>query len=184
MHLREKNSDMSKEERHGGTFSWKDLGNIGVGRPNLGPGTTVMVYRLMQYTLRATLVRHYGDAVADRILSEAGYVAGAEFCKNMLDTSAGFDSFVADWREKLEVLSVGILRFEKSDTREMDFTLTISEDLDCSGLPVSGVTVCAYDEGFIAGVFGTYTGREFDVKEIDCWATGERTCRFRAVLKS
>jgi predicted hydrocarbon binding protein len=79
---------------------------------------------------------------------------------------------------------VGILRFEKSDTQEMDFTLTVSEDLDCSGLPVSGVAVCAYDEGFIAGVFGTYTGREFDVKEIDCWATGERTCRFRAVLKS
>jgi predicted hydrocarbon binding protein len=175
---------MSREQRNTVTFSWKDLGNIGLGRPNLGPGTTVMAYRLMQYTLRATLVRHYGDAEADAILSEAGYLAGAEFCKNMLDTSLDFDSFVADWRVKLQALSVGILRFEKSDTREMDFTLTVSEDLDCSGLPVSEVAVCAYDEGFIAGVFGTYTGREFDVKEIDCWATGERTCRFRAVLKS
>jgi predicted hydrocarbon binding protein len=175
---------MSREQRNTVTFSWKDLGNIGLGRPNLGPGTTVMAYRLMQYTLRATLVRHYGDAEADAILSEAGYLAGAEFCKNMLDTSLDFDSFVADWRGKLQALSVGVLRFEKSDTREMDFTLTVSEDLDCSGLPVSGVAVCAYDEGFIAGVFCTYTGREFDVKEIDCWATGERTCRFRAVLKS
>jgi predicted hydrocarbon binding protein len=175
---------MPKEDRNAGIFSWKALGNIEVGRPNLGPRTTIMVYRLMQYTLRATLVRHYGDDEANAILSEAGYLAGAEFCKNMLDTSVDFDSFVADWREKMEALSVGILRFEKSDTREMDFTLTLSEDLDCSGLPVSGVAVCAYDEGFIAGVFGVYTGREFNVREIDCWATGERTCRFRAVLKS
>jgi predicted hydrocarbon binding protein len=174
---------MSKEGRNAATFSWKDLGNIEAGRPNLGPRTTVIVYRLMQYTMRAALIRRYGDAEADGILHDAGYLAGAEFCKNVLDTSVGFDSFIADWREKMEVLSMGILRFEKSDTREMDFTLTVSEDLDCSGLPVSGVTVCAYDEGFIAGVLGTYTGRGFDVKEIDCWATGERTCRFRAVPK-
>jgi predicted hydrocarbon binding protein len=174
---------MSKAGRSAGTFSWKDLGNIEAGRPNLGPGTTVLIYRLMQYTLRATLIRRYGDAEADGILYEAGYLAGTEFCRNVLDTSADFDSFVADLREKLEVLSVGILRFEKSDIRKMDFTLTVSEDLDCSGLPVSGETVCAYDEGFIAGVFGNYTGREFDVKEIDCWATGERTCRFRVVPK-
>jgi hypothetical protein len=31
-------------------FTWKDLGDIQVGRPNLGPETQVAVYRLMQYT--------------------------------------------------------------------------------------------------------------------------------------
>ena len=60
----------------------------------------------------------------------------------------------------------------------MSFTLTVSEDLDCSGLPIYGETVCNYDEGFIAGIFYVYTGKEFNVKEIDCWSTGDRTCRF------
>jgi len=60
----------------------------------------------------------------------------------------------------------------------MNFTLTVAEDLDCSGLPVIGHAVCEYDEGFIAGILGCYTGRPFTAREIDCWATGERTCRF------
>jgi len=51
-------------------------------------------------------------------------------------------------------------------------------DLDCSGLPVSGETVCDYDEGFIAGIMHTYYGREFVAREIDCWASGGRICRF------
>jgi predicted hydrocarbon binding protein len=174
---------MLKEGRNTGKFAWKDLGDIEAGRPNLGPMTRVVVYRLMQYTLRAILVGHYGNDEADHILYEAGYLAGTEFCKSTLDTAVDFNLFLADLAAKLEELSIGILRFENSDIRKMDFTLTLSEDLDCSGLPVSGETVCAYDEGFIAGIFHTYTGREFTAKEIDCWATGARTCRFRAVQK-
>jgi predicted hydrocarbon binding protein len=58
----------------------------------------------------------------------------------------------------------------------------VSEDLDCSGLPVYGETVCDFDEGFIAGIFHVYTGKEFIVKEIDCWSTGDRTCRFTVNL--
>ena len=63
------------------------------------------------------------------------------------------------------------------------FTLTVSEDLDCSGLPVTGETVCVYDEGFIAGILEAYTNRPFEVREIDCWSTGDRTCRFSADAK-
>jgi hypothetical protein len=59
-------------------------------------------------------------------------------------------------------------------------TLTAAEDLDCSGLPVTGDMVCDYDEGFIAGVLSTYSGREFVAREVDCWASGGRICRFAA----
>ena len=31
---------------------------------------------------------------------------------------------------------------------------------------------------FIAGIFREYTGEEFNAREVDCWATGERVCRF------
>ena len=56
--------------------------------------------------------------------------------------------------------------------------LTVSEDADCSGLPLLGETVCNYDEGLIAGIFSTYTGKEYTAVEVDCWATGDRVCRF------
>lgn len=50
----------------------------------------------------------------------------------------------------------------------MSFTVTVSEDLDCSGLPITGTTVCDYDEGFLSGILEVYTGKPFQVKEIDC----------------
>lgn len=69
---------------------------------------------------------------------------------------------------------------EEADEEKLQFVLTVSEDLDCSGLPIFGETVCDYDEVFIAGILEEYTGKKFMVKEVDCWATGDRTCRFEA----
>ncbi|MCA1961011.1 MAG: 4-vinyl reductase [Desulfomonile sp.] len=174
---------MFKEERTDYRFKWADLGNIEEGRPNLGPTTLVSVYRLMQYTLRDVLISKYGVEAANGILVEAGKLAGSEFCLNLLNRQLGFEAFVAELQEKLKSLNVGILRVEKSNIDKMEFTLTVSEDLDCSGLPLLGETVCDYDEGFIAGILNTYTGRDFDVKEVDCWASGERTCRFHVKPK-
>ncbi len=172
---------MFREERKSQQFQWKDLGDIKLGRPHLGLSTSVAVYRLMQYTLRDVLIKRFGVARADEVMYEAGRLAGAEFCKNLLDRSRDLDGFVADLKDKLISLNVGILQVEKVDLEKMELVLTVSEDLDCSGLPVSNESICTYDEGFIAGVLHAYLGKEFDVKEIDCWATGERTCRFRAV---
>jgi len=52
----------------------------------------------------------------------------------------------------------------------LNFTLTVAEDLDCSGLPVCEETICTYDEASSADCFGVY-GREFHVKEVDCWCS-------------
>ena len=159
-------------------FSWEQLGDIEEGRPNLGNKTTVAVYRLMQYTMRAVLEKEYGDEQTRKILIQAGRLAGREFCREVLDVTLPLNKFIAQLHDALIDLSVGIMKVEKSDVENMSFIVTVSEDLDCSGLPLKGVTVCDYDEGFIEGIFNIYTGREFDVKEIDCWTTGERTCRF------
>jgi predicted hydrocarbon binding protein len=159
-------------------FSWSQLGDIAGGRPNLGSKTSVAVYRLMQYTMRAVLEKEYGDAQTRKLLADAGRVAGMEFCRNVLDVTLPLSKSIAQLHDALIDLEVGILRVEKSDAQKLSFIVTVSEDLDCSGLPVKGVTVCDYDEGFIEGIFNVYTGREFDVQEVDCWTTGERTCRF------
>ena len=58
------------------------------------------------------------------------------------------------------------------------------EDLDCSSLPITGETVCNYDEGFLAGILKVYTKKEYVVTEVDCWATGSRVCRFEASVKN
>ena len=164
-------------------FKWKDLGDLALGRPNLGPNTKVLVYRLMQYTMRDVLEKQVGPEKANEIFAQAGFKAGLEFCKNVLDCSLDFDGFIADLTTKLEELEIGLLRVEKADLSAMSFILAVAEDLDCSGLPYSGVAFCDYDEGFIAGIMHQYTKKDFDVKEVDCWGTGERTCRFTVDLQ-
>jgi predicted hydrocarbon binding protein len=74
--------------------------------------------------------------------------------------------------------AIGILRIGKADVAIQSFTFTVAEDLDCSGLPCTDDVVCQYDEGFIAGIMEVYTGKPFRTKEIDCWASGDRVCRF------
>ncbi|MBI4961798.1 MAG: 4-vinyl reductase [Desulfomonile tiedjei] len=174
---------MFNEERTAYRFRWEDLGNIEEGRPNLGPETSVAAYRLMQYTLRDVLITRFDVQTANDLLKEAGKLAGMEFCKNVLTTGLGPDEFLADLQHRLKSFNIGILRVEQADLDKMSFVLTVSEDLDCSGLPVTDETICDYDEGFIAGILKAYSGKEFDVTEIDCWASGGRICRFAVNLK-
>ena len=161
-------------------FSWNDLGNLNVGRKTLGPDMPVLVYRLFQYTLRDVLTEEYGKEATIRLFRTAGHIAGMELAKNVLDLSGNLDYFMANLANKLKELKIGLLRVEKADLEALSFTLTVSEDLDCSGLPITGDTVCNYDEGFIAGILEAYSGRSFTVEEVDCWSTGDRTCRFFA----
>lgn len=169
---------MFKEERDYNKFSWEDLGDVNVGRPNLGQLVPVLVYRLFQYTMRDTLITEFDVATANNIFIKAGKLAGEHFCKNVLNTGLEFNEFIAELQKTLKDLKIGILRVEKADLESLEMTLTVAEDLDCSGLPISEETVCDYDEGFIAGILKAYTGKDFHVKEIDCWATGDRVCRF------
>ncbi len=169
---------MFKEERDKSRFRWEDLGNIGEGRSYLGPDAPVLAYRLMQYTLRDLLITRLGVDKANEIFTEAGRTAGMQFCRNLLNTGLGFDGFVSNLQRVLHEQKIGILRIEEADMENMRFILTVAEDLDCSGLPFTDETVCQYDEGFIAGILEGYMGKPFRAKEIDCWASGDRVCRF------
>jgi predicted hydrocarbon binding protein len=128
------------------------------------------------------LIKQFDAETADRIFYEAGEHAGKEFYKELITQKDDFNEFVVELQELLKKLKIGILRVEKSDLENMNFTLTIAEDLDCSGLPASDETICTYDEGFISGLFSEHTGKSFDAKEVDCWCSGDRVCRFEAKL--
>jgi len=169
---------MFSEEREELQFNWTMLGDIAEGRPNLGQKTDVAVYRLMQFTLRDVMIKEFDVETADRIFYHAGKNAGVQFYENLITRRGAFNEFVADLQELLKELGVGILRIEKADMENLTFTLTVAEDLDCSGLPVCDEEICTYDEGFIAGILGAHVGREFHVREVDCWCSGDRVCRF------
>ena len=161
-------------------FSWDFVGNVREGRPNLGNSARIEVYRLFQYTMRDIVELRYGTEASEDIMRECGELAGRQFCERFIGPCENFDDFVAVVQKALLEFGIGILRIETADYEASHFTLTVAEDLDCSGLPELDYEICTYDEGFIAGILGMAYKKEFSVKEIDCWCTGDRTCRFLA----
>lgn len=163
-------------------FAWENLGDIKKGREDLGEEMPVLVYRLMQYTMLDILSRELGEEQANEYFRKAGFLAGSQFAKNMMDLKTEFNTFLANLQKTLRELKIGILRMEAYDGASGDIVLTVEQDLDCSGLPVTNESVCSYDEGFISGILEMYTGKKYDVREIDCWASGDRVCRFRGEI--
>ena len=160
-------------------FKWGSLGDIKLGRGDLGEEMPVIVYRLMQFTLMDALSSDLGLTKANDYFRKAGYMAGTEFANNVLDLKLDFDKFISHLQEALKLLKIGILRMEHFNPNDGEIILTVAEDLDCSGLPITNESVCVYDEGFISGILEVYTGRKYIVRETDCWATGDRVCRFK-----
>lgn len=174
---------IQRQEYSHNTFAWeKSLGDIKKGRETLGEEMPVLVYRLMQYTMLDVLSKAYGNERANNHFRQAGYLAGREFAGHVLDITVEFNTFIASLQKTLKELKIGILRMEDINEVTGEMVLTVAEDLDCSGLPITDETVCYYDEGFIAGILEAYTGKRYHVREIDCWANGDRVCRFQATL--
>lgn len=162
-------------------FSWPLIGDIELGRPNLGNQMSIEIYRLMQFTFRDVIEQHVGTEKTDQIFYEAGKMAGKAFYENVLTPTDDLNSFIKQLQNVMKKFGIGILRVEKAAMDLGEFILTVSEDLDCSGLPELDFEICTYDEGFISSLLESFTGKPFRVKEVDCWCTGDRTCRFKAI---
>ena len=159
-------------------FSKELIDGVESGRPNLGTQVDVDVYRLMQFTIRDILEKDFGSEEADRIFFEAGKMAGTEFYKNYIQSAESLDEFVSKVQRVLKEKKIGVLRIEEENAQNGKVVLTVDEDLDCSGLPELDYEICIYDEGFISALFECFTQKSWTAKEIDCWCTGARTCRF------
>ena len=157
-------------------FNWQLIGDIEEGRPHLGSEIGLDLYRIMQFTLRDVLEVRLGAEETDKLFFQAGKIAGVEFYDHFIHPAATFDEFISKTQKMLREKKVGVLRIE--EVSEGKVILTIDEDLDCSGLPEIDYETCIYDEGFISALFERYTQQPWYAKEIDCWCTGARTCRF------
>lgn len=163
-------------------FAWRMLGDLKTGRPTLGTHTRVENYRLMQFCLRDVMEKELGGEQTDRFFYKAGYLAGLHFYNQFIGPGKDLKVFVEKLKKALREMEIGLLDIENADAERGEFTLTVTEDIDCSGLPDIAAETCHYDEGFIAALMESFYGRPFKVKEIDCWSSGCRTCRFKASL--
>jgi len=161
-------------------FFWDLLGDVNEGRKNLGKDVDVEIYRLMQFTFRDVIEEKYGSEAADEIFYAAGRKAGIAFYQHYINPADTIEDFVRKTQEVLKEKKIGILRIEEALLDEGQITLTVDEDLDCSGLPELDYEICTYDEGFVAALLEGFTQTKWSAKEIDCWCTGARTCRFKA----
>jgi predicted hydrocarbon binding protein len=163
-------------------FSWDETvgADMQVARPHLGSSTRIETYRLFQFSLRDILEQHYGTEMADTLFREAGVLAGESFYEKFLSGAVDVPSLANKIQKAFNDMGIGIFRVESADSDGGHFVFTIDEDLDCSGMPDTSDVICVYDEGFIRGILESFGGRGFDVREIDCWCTGSRTCRFEA----
>ena len=152
-------------------------------RENLGRELPVFVYRMLEYSLKEELISQFGKEKQIDVFRKAGKRAGEYFAKHFLNMELPLNQFVGELQDKLQECKIGVLRIEDVDEESGRIILTVSEDADCSGLPVLGETVCNYDEGFISGILSLYSGKDYEAIEVDCWATGDRVCRFRADVK-
>lgn len=161
------------------SFEWNKLGNIKEGRQSLGEEMPVLVYRLFEYSMKHVLYEEFGPEKTNELFRRSGYIAGKEYALNALPLDATPGEFVSAFTKAMEELKIGIVRIEHADFEKGDFVITVYEDLDCSGLPPTNEVVCNYDEGFLSGVLETYLKHPVTVREVDCWASGERVCRFK-----
>lgn len=164
-------------------FDWSHIGDIDLGRPNLGNKVRVEVYRLMQFTMKDILEKSIGTEEADVLFYKSGKLAGKAFYDNVLPKVATLEDYIEVLKDTLIELGIGILAVESVSLDKGEMILTVAEDVDCSGLPDLGFEICTYDEGFIAALIESFTEMKFNVKEINCWAKGERICRFHVVAE-
>ena len=168
---------MTKDRKY--VFSWDTaIGDMESARLSLGPSTRVEIYRLFQFTLLDVLEQNYGTEKAEELFRAAGIMAGAAFCQQFCAGAETIAQLIKVLQESFKNLGIGVLRVEESNEETLRFTLTMDEDLECSGLADNNEVICVYDEGFIKGILDSFTGKDFVVREVDCWCTGERTCRF------
>jgi len=164
-------------------LTWENLGDIEEGRPTFGTDCPVLIYRLLQFSLRNVIEGELGEGKGGEFLYKAGQMAGRLIFEKFLKDIEQLEDLIAKLADLLYELKICILRLEKSDVEKVEFVITAAEDLDCSGVPEIGWPICQFDEGFVSGILSVFTGKNVHCKEVDCWATGERICRIEAKIE-
>ncbi len=82
-------------------------------RDNLGEELPVMVYRLLEYSLKEELIGQFGKEKQIEIFRNAGRKAGEYFAKKMLNLDQPLDQFVSELQSKMQELKIGVFAYRK-----------------------------------------------------------------------
>ena len=102
-------------------FDWKYIGDMELGRPNLGKTARLEIYRLFQYTLRDVLETEYGTEQSDRLLYKAGFSLGQNL-QTVRRRMCIIQPISSGIQAALEEMNVGILHVERADMDKLEFT--------------------------------------------------------------
>ena len=160
------------------SFDFSSLGDISLGRETLGESVPVFIYRMFQYSLREVLEKNFGVEKTKELLRDAGRISGVEFCRKMLNNALRLPDFIKELQSTFEKFKIAKMEPESMAEDFSEAVFVMAEDIDCSGMPVTGKVVCNFDEGFLEGIFNEYTGLTFEAREVDCWSNGGTICRF------
>ncbi|AWB09798.1 hypothetical protein TDSAC_0422 [Thermodesulfobium acidiphilum] len=145
------------------------IGNIDAGRPNLGLLMPVFMYRFFFISVQEKLKERFGQSEADRVLFDAGFLAGNEFCETFISAEGDVKKFLVSLQTAFKEQRLGVLQLEDMDLNSLYFEISILEDVYCSGVEHSDRFVCSMCEGFLAGIFSFYFKRIFEAKELEAW---------------
>lgn len=70
----------------------------------------------------------------------------------------------------------------RTQVKEKDATLFIEDCYNCSDMPNVEKPLCSLDEGMLEGILEGRLGVKADAKEIECWGTGAKHCRFKVTI--
>ncbi len=103
-------------------------------RGNLGGELPVIVYRLLEYSIKKTSLRYVTEEQNRLRFSEMREGKRENFfARKMLNLNQPLDQFVGELQKKMAEMKIGVLRIESVDEESGQIILTVSEDADCSG---------------------------------------------------
>jgi predicted hydrocarbon binding protein len=110
-----------------------------------------------------------------REIKEMGRLLGRSVISEFVEAK-DFKGVMHEIKDLLEVTKFG--RIEVLSLKEDSAVFNVYECADCGGLPDVGRPLCAFDEGLIEGILAERTECEYEVREVDCFGTGEKYCEF------
>ncbi|NOZ77013.1 MAG: ArsR family transcriptional regulator [Euryarchaeota archaeon] len=90
-----------------------------------------------------------------------------------VDLEGLMEEVAAFWKEQ-GLGTVTVLEWEP-------LTFLVTDCYECSNMPDVGRTLCAFDEGILEAIFLARLGKEYRVKELECWGTGYTHCKYLAL---
>ena len=108
----EQKGNVFKQAQTHNRFTWDSLGDIRKGRENLGEEMSVLVYRLLEFTMLDVLVKELGEEKAHELFRKAGFLAGRELAvgigASQIISNVPATLLLADFTHNLKNLTIGV----------------------------------------------------------------------------